>query len=343
MDGTEKSNLWPGGFYRVDAKGRETYVIQRMVRGKRYKVSTRTHSLRAAMKQLERFEADPDGYSPAGGQASLSGLELTTELVAEFLRHSRDVDHNSKAWIRDQRRYLSKWVEVLKGRDLRTISLTADIMVALDGATAQRQRIEVLKRLYSWLRTDVRRIKPTEDPTYGTLHVPQGRPEQWERTKAYSREHFLKLLPYLSGHWHAAVVVLGGTGWHVSEVLEFARGGSIEQHPTTDGDVLSCPRRKSGEPQRTEVSVEVGRAAEKLLANGAFNRSRLSRHIKEACKKAKVPPLNPGSMRHTVATWAMNAGADPAAVAAFLGHKSESTTKRFYATHAIATKVPTLL
>ena len=34
---------------------------------------------------------------------------------------------------------------------------------------------------------------------------------------------------------------------------------------------------------------------------------------------------------------AINAGADPAAIAAFLGHKSPATTRKFYATHAVPT------
>jgi len=52
--------------------------------------------------------------------------------------------------------------------------------------------------------------------------------------------------------------------------------------------------------------------------------------------------FNPGYLRHSVANWVINAGADPASVAAFLGHKSLVTTKRFYATHAILAVVPTL-
>ncbi len=45
--------------------------------------------------------------------------------------------------------------------------------------------------------------------------------------------------------------------------------------------------------------------------------------------------FGPGQYRHTVATRMLNAGADPAAVAAFLGHKSPHTTRRFYATLAV--------
>ena len=55
------------------------------------------------------------------------------------------------------------------------------------------------------------------------------------------------------------------------------------------------------------------------------------------------PPFTPGRFRHSVATCAIEKGADPALVAAFLNHKSPSTTRRFYATHArisIPTRTP---
>ena len=43
-----------------------------------------------------------------------------------------------------------------------------------------------------------------------------------------------------------------------------------------------------------------------------------------------------------VATEAIERGATPEQVSAFLGHKSPQTTKKFYATLAVAPKIPTL-
>jgi len=62
--------------------------------------------------------------------------------------------------------------------------------------------------------------------------------------------------------------------------------------------------------------------------------------VKAACRAAKVPAFTPGQFRHSVATWAITKGADPASVAAFLNHKSPRTRMRFYATHATPKKVP---
>ena len=46
-----KIETWEGGIVRRDSKGRMTYVIRRMVAGKRYTVSTRCHKEPAAVIQ----------------------------------------------------------------------------------------------------------------------------------------------------------------------------------------------------------------------------------------------------------------------------------------------------
>ncbi|HYO57443.1 tyrosine-type recombinase/integrase [Archangium sp.] len=106
--------------------------------------------------------------------------------------------------------------------------------------------------------------------------------------------------------------------------------------------MLVCPRTQSGEPLRTAASAEVLEARKRLLERGSFSFEKYGLAIKGACEAAGIPPFTPGRFRHSVATWAIEKGADPASVVAFLNHKSPSTTRRFYATHAVPTKVPTL-
>jgi integrase len=113
--------------------------------------------------------------------------------------------------------------------------------------------------------------------------------------------------------------------------------------------VLVCPRHKSGDVQRTAVSQEVLDAAVKLRQRGHFARDRFEKVIAATCRTVKrpdgkvgIPVFTPGRFRHSVATWAIEAGAAPESVAAFLGHKSMATTRRFYAVHATVPKVPTL-
>lgn len=88
--------------------------------------------------------------------------------------------------------------------------------------------------------------------------------------------------------------------------------------------------------QRTLVTEEaVVRLARRVRERGSFSEARFLRAVRAACAKAGVPRFGPGQYRHTVATRMVNAGADPAAVAAYLGHKSPQTTRRFYATLAV--------
>ena len=78
-----------------------------------------------------------------------------------------------------------------------------------------------------------------------------------------------------------------------------------------------------------------------LLERGTFGREKYGIAVNAACK-AGISPSTLGRLRHSVATWAIEKGADPASVVAFLNHMSPSTTRCFYATHAVPAKIPTL-
>lgn len=292
----------------------------------------------------KRFETDPEHNNPAGSSHE-APIHLDAPLAAEFLACSRDVDKNSSTWVKKQQGYLAWWADQLKGRDLRKLTLLDDILPALEEAKARGHRIAVLKRVYSWLRKVKHVLSVAEDPTFGRLTVPQARPEQWKRTKVIPREHYLLAHEYLAPHWRDGMDVQAGTGWHVSELVRFAKMGSVEPYRgEAEGiaGVLVCPQTKSGEPLRTAVSAEVLEAGKRLLERGSFSFEKYTLAIKGACKAAGIPPFTPGRFRHSVATWAIENGADPASVAAFLNHKSPTTTRRFYATHAVPMKVPTL-
>jgi len=211
------------------------------------------------------------------------------------------------------------------------------LMAELDGATGRKQLIATLKAFYAWLRTERHLISTAEDPTYGTLKVPQSTPKQLEQRKAIGRDEYERALTALDGWPRDALEVLGGTGWHFTELERFASGGVIEVHPINGAPVLLCPHTKGGVPLRTQVAQSVADAAARLRARGEVDYFR----FRDALKAAGAT-FNPGYLRHSVASWAINAGADPASVAAFLGHKSLATTKRFYATHAVPAIVPTL-
>lgn len=333
---------WDGGYVRRDGKGRATYYIFRKVHGRVYEVSTRCRTSGAAEKELRRFELDPAGYRPGTGDGD--DLRLSAELVKAFLEWSRDEKRNTPHHVNDQLRALRWWASKLGRAPLQTVK-TKELVRALDTAgTGHKEKIATLKTFFTWLIRERHALEASQNPTAG-LRAPQARPEQWTTPKAVSREELQRVREQLEPHWRDALDVLAGTGWHASELSRFAEAGAVEAHPGRSGaSVLLCPRTKSGEPLRTEVSDAVAGAGRRVRARKSVDYFRFREALLRASEAAGVSPaLQPGHLRHSVATWAIEAGASPEAVAAFLNHKSTRTTLRFYATHATPAKVPTLL
>lgn len=336
---------WRGGRVWRAVDGVETFFIRRSVNGKRYDLSTRCTTEVAAFAALERFEKDPEGFHP-GGDPGTAPLYLDGDLARRFLAWSANERGNSKGWLGKQQAFLAAWTEALRGVNLRRLSLRDHVVPALDGATSRRHRLAVLKALFAWLRKHEHVLTSAEDPTID-MPLPQVTPAQWKRSKVVPREHIDLVLEHLASPWRDALLIQCGTGWHTTEVVRFAAGGSVERLPRTvaqDGvaGVLALPSHKNGEPLRTRVSPEVVEAARRLLEHGSISREWYDRAVRSACAAAEIPVWTPGRIRHTVATLAVEAGSPPPVVAAFLNHKSPRTTQKFYAVHASAAKVHTL-
>jgi integrase len=332
----------------MDARGRPVYIIREQVNGKRYEVSTRKHTLSAALAERDRFEKNPEAYA-RGDSGAGAPIYLTTELARDFLAWSLNEKKNTEKWVGQQRLYLAWWAQALAGVNLRGASLRDRILPKLSGAPAKPQKIAVLKVVYAWLRTVRHDISTAEDPTFGQLSVPQSKPEQLRRNKALPRDHLALAIEHLaSDRWRDLLRVLGGTGMHVAELERFAADGAVEPLPR-DGraegaeGAIVIPSTKAGDPLRVAVGAEVLAAAKRVLEAGPFDRAHFDKAVTSACAAAGIPRFGAGQLRHSVATWAVNAGADPATVSSFLGHKSPRTTKKFYATHSTPRKVPTLL
>jgi integrase len=356
---------WEGGRVWYDADGRRIFVIRRQVNGKRYERSTHTGSHRAALAQLDRFGADPENYDPRG-EVKAAPIYLDADLREKFLRWSKEKGKrgygNTADWVRNQGYHLLFWIEALGRVDLRRATLADHILPALRDPSTHaelpnyKQRVQVLKTLYGWLRTVEHLIGPTEDPTFGTLTVPPARAAQLEKSKVVPVKDLLAVVKWLRKHeagngkrtrrWGDLLFLLGGTGWHVTELSRFAECGAIEPVPegTQDGDTAGVlvVTHKSGKPHRCRVSEGVLKVARKVVGTGSFSRAIFDKKVGDACKEAKVPHFTPGRMRHTVATWAENHGAAPEFVSGFLGHSPQTaTTKKHYSTHATPKRVPT--
>lgn len=122
----------------------------------------------------------------------------------------------------------------------------------------------------------------------------------------------------------------------MTELNRFARVCEIK------GDVLLCPRHKSGDPHRTQVSKAVLAAARRTRSAGGFSVSRFYGEVAKACEKEGIEPFRPGGYRHTVATHAVQSGETPERVAHFLGHKGSYMAKAIYAKAAVPKKIATM-
>ncbi len=340
----DKSNRWPGGHVHRQKDGRPLYVIARSVNGRRFHISTRCHNLTAAMKQLERFEADPLSYAPVGDERA-ERMPLTDELVLEFHGWSVSVKGNTRKHANEMCHRLADWKDDFRGADLRHITLRDHIKPALERRATNRQhRIIAIKSFYAWLRKERCVLTSAQDPTLD-LSVPSGSPEKYRRKKALDADRVRAAFGKLVGPERDCLVLLAATGWHVTELERFIRDGEMIPSglgplgPLFGFAVLHKSGDNTGSPIHHPETIQ---AAERLRAAGMVPR-RLNKTIKAACVAAGVEPFTLGVIRHTVATWAIEDGSTPAEVAEFLNHKDKSTTERFYIDVGVPTvSVPVL-
>ncbi len=319
-----KRTKWDGGYVRREKSGRLVFVIERWVNGKKFHISTRTHTRRAALKQLDRFEADPRAYRPDGNDLP---LPLTPDLVKDFFKHLLKERGATSKYAREMARHLGDWAVDLNGKNLRTLQL-ADVRAPLEGRSNRQHRIIALKGFCRWLRQDRGLLRTAQDITL-EVPVPQGSPEKYQRRKVVEIERIEAAFSQLEGAPRDFLLVMASTGMHVTELERFVRGQLGAE--LLDGDpAVLVTRHKSGASTRIPLAIpEVVEAARRLRA-GAVVPRKLNQQVKDACLRAKVKPFTLGVMRHTVATYAVNAGSPAELVSKFLGHRDKRTTERFY-------------
>lgn len=342
----DRSETWDGGYIRRDKKNRAVYIIHQQVNGVRYEVSTRAHSETAAHAQLKLFQSNPGAYDPNGEQKE-DPIFLDDDLIKDFLAYSK-AKQNSNKWIGEQKRMLEALAAELYGVDLRGASLRDSILPALEKVANKHARTTI-KALYTWLRRERHLISLSDDPVAGgQVACVQASKIVKKKKKAVSREHVELAISHLAGGWKDALVIQSETGWHVTEIQRFAQDGEIEPasqsqkkmgvHVLTGEPIegIIIVQHKGGGQHRTAVTQKTLDAAQRLRERNGFSVEHYMRAVASACKAAGIKPFGPGKLRHSVATWLIDSGADMAAVATFLGHKSPATTKKFYATHATA-------
>jgi len=281
------------------------------------------------------------------GEAS---IYLDAERLAAFLRWSKLERRNSPKWVKDQKRYLGWWRDQLEGHDLRTLPVVL-VKGRLRRQKSSAHRIAVLKRFVSWLVVEDGTL--SDDPLR-SLHVPQARPAQWRRSKVVDLVDIHAVRRRLSVRYRDALDVLRGTCWHLTELERFARRGCIrEPLPMERRDLRRLPgsrvagvlqtTHKTGRIFLTAVSVRTLRAARRVRSRGGICISHFAGAIRRECGELGLHVWSPGQLRHTGASFALARGATLGQIADFLGHLDPRTTRRWYAVHVAAAKVPTLL
>jgi integrase len=328
-----KRRAWLGGYRRQSKKG-EVFVIERWVNGRKFHVSTRCTSERAALKQLEVFEANPIAYKP-DGVAPRAALRLDADLIDKHERFQIEVKKNTKNHVACCGKYLVDWMEAFDGADLRDLT-TQDLKALLrKWKTAKRYRVLAIKGFCTWLRTEEGLLKNSEDPAVD-LDMPAFKPAKFSRPKVIEQTVVLEVLGLLKGAPRDVLRLLAGTGIHISEARRFAKEGEVfERTPEQDTEVLAniTFKHKSGQPHVVAISdSEVLDAARRLKAAGNIpNSSYLAKLMRNASDAAGIKPrVTLGVMRHSVATWLARDGVPLAQIADFLGHQSPVTTAKFY-------------
>jgi site-specific recombinase XerD len=362
--GSGKPGKWPGGYVRHGKRG-DCYVIERWIDGRRYHVSTKCRTLRAAMKALEDFEADPPNYKPERAKQFKRTREvtITADLILEYRAWmlTRDEpatnDHTKKhvACLRD-------WLVFFAGRPIREVRLSeiSEHLAAGDKGSPFRNRamrIQALKSFCSWLRKVRYLLERQHDPTID-LEAPRVRAAKDVRQVAIEPERIMRVLPLLPEETRDVMILRLGTGWHAMECRRFAAGGVIRRTPgkfihlMTENGPERIPllavlqvRQKVGVETNTPIIYEEHlAAAERIRERKSIpSQSTMGRHTRDACDKAGVPRFWNWHIRHSVVSHAVESGADLEHASVFVDHFGIDTTRRHYKQIALPKKaVPVL-
>jgi hypothetical protein len=185
----ERTGTWDGGYIHKDTRGRKVYVIRQQINGVRYEVGTRAFTERPALEQWKRFQSDPEGYDPNGGQQTQADLprrpahegvpRLLARREAQQQAVARRAENPAGVVVEEAARH-----RLARGQPARL-----DPARAGSKTPSRQHKVTVIKGLYSWLRKVRREITLADDPTAaGMLVLPAPK-------KQLRRPHFLVVVP----------------------------------------------------------------------------------------------------------------------------------------------------
>lgn len=332
-----KKEKWLGGYSRVGVRGR-TFVIERWIDGVHWHVSTKCRTERAALKELEKFEADPRGYRKARS-AKTQSAAMTPELIAEYLAdmERRDLD---PPYIKQHKVYLGQVMVQLAGADLARTTFI-ELREAIErcgspdfpGATRARQR--AIKSFCKWMRREKGLLNRQNDPSLD-LAVSHAIPEKNRRTKAMDLEVVEKTIALMPPDVADFAIVLAATGLHVRELqrLHEGQGGLYEpaEWQRTEGVVLVLVvLHKRGTKHAVAITDPAAAdAARRLMARKECpTKGRMSKQVKLINAKTGLK-FSMGWLRHSVATWLAKKRVPEQDIANQLGHADTKMVRSTY-------------
>ena len=311
------------------------FWIDKVVHGRRYRLSTRCSTPEAALDEFRRWESNPSGYLPR----SATGSSWDDAAIA-YLKHAETIQQNSEVWIEKKEAYLAafgSWTRggsrVFASLDSFTAQDIRDFLAALNagkvtdgksGAATFNRALASLKGLMRWAR-DVARLtinRADEEVQLVTEDRAQKLP------KALSESTWRPLLKELDPRWRAAATVQLGAGLRYGEVARLTQA-AIHPHAIHVG--LAKGRRGRTIPAST-VTVA---AARRLVALGGVPDdagSQFNHRLEVASKRAGLPVApTTHAFRHTYAVVTLRAllraGQGLPELQARLGHASIKTTE----------------
>lgn len=316
---------WKGGrYYRNNrSTGRLVYVIERKHRGRPYSIPLDAGNESQAEAQLALFFEDPVAFH-SKRQTERTLLpeavridETTTQAVLDALKRNG----SEQPYLKEVRRYLVDWGNVLKGRPISTVS-TRELKAHLKKwKGAQHHRKAAIKTFCTFF-VDEGDLLPTENPA-ATLRMSEGKKQK--RTKV------TKKLPYsiaeVEAHYAALdtqaardlFVLRCKAGMHGTEVCRVASGDWRIEEVDGNGTVI-CAKltflQKSGE-HCVSLDAQMLAAARRLIAaKYAPGKGTMAKAVRRAAARlaeksgdgAVVAHLHPGRLRHSFMTWARTCG-----------------------------------
>lgn len=354
---------WAGGRVTRRKDGTKVWHIDKMIRGHHYRFVIGTGP-KEPVGALDRFLEDPVRYLAAlrADEERDRPVRIDVENVAAFLDHLQKRGRTLQ-YRQNVHYYLMQWHDVIGSRDLRAVTTAELKQWLLRWGTAERHRIIAIKSFAGFLRTGLHILSVDQDPT-ANLRVPQAVPEKSVRRKGHTIEEIEAAYRHIRAQDVRDVLCIRAkTGMHEKEVGRIGMGDA-ELRRVDGGEIVGTVTflHKSGERHTQSLDAQAFAAASRLLGQlpkGVDNKRQhrelaraakaLTAALRESDPTARdVPPLRPGELRHSFATWARTAGRVVRAtdagvpldlIAEVIGHKSAATTRRFYD----STEVPPMI